>query len=1134
MSCERLLNVYRNHSKFDDVGHTVELLREVISSWPASGEGRPDLACLEEAWELGNRRVQEQVALPQNVAECLEVPIIDGGIDPFAGLRPEVVDSHLLTSRSKVSFALRSRLREPLSLFRDVKAGSLGALVRGVALGLRWDQVVPYLEKPMSSLAADPSTSSADLLLAYRFASAIVADRVSASDQAPEVQQSVADLRAIMDGIVRCLEGKLSEGADPEARRVVRVIELERVIQAIVDLLTKSGAELEVSMRGIEAILGGKQGPVSHLREYLARGNPLNELVGHAQQADVRRDLERIMEPISEAQLPGFPSRQATSRRASQLLRRLRFLARAMMLRAADPSAAPVFRNFRDALFHGADHDCQLAAARIAFERPALGSESKRARSIRSDLQNLAVKSGFEGCSAAEVREHPFVRAIGGALMIELDTWSLASDGDSTALIDAGMGVLSDAEMTVSGLDEDELRQRVLRGELLAAMKRVVSDPKRPKERGQRLEALLRHGLQRDAQMTPESEAVEEGLEAFKRLIRANFSREFDRAALQRIVDNTIFEDESDEVAQACLAWLESWAFLGRQKGEDECFVDARDSLGVSVTAGTLQSDALANPGRLDKYSGGSSLFCLADAAADGHEAAKTALHGLLTGEGDGRGAARRLIQSCAFDKVGRSVGMVLAQSVSSHVLDRLFGNAQQFELDFAPSVDGVTPTMAAVRFGDGGRDSVEQRQRIIQVLKYDRNHHGRDPRDARGWRAVHHAFAAGNLVAVELLLERDVACLRLQPGDQTTFLIEAIRCRTPRRDPSEVFLRAIDLLFKLEPRHQVEILKFVGPKGISGRPLSLVSAALDHEGARWPMLVTALEDAVRRESILSAVGPQEVRALLEAPDESRFSLFCQQFGQVTQGNERLVELLSKVDPSAAMVVLAQVGDAESAVSARGKCGTLRGLGALDLAKVDPATRENALHRLAKSVGEPSGTAGADDFAAKLYNLAWDVLRLDSSTQRQAELVSALDLDGETPIGVASRLGLPSLALAYAQFLGHLSGTSEERWLEAARLIKDPMRYQDGIPESRRVAVNGNRQLVLGAGAKEPKILAKRPLPADLNSRSAREWLVDNAMEIAGSLRELFGLSAHIPMHAFVNWLAHLSSERATSPSASR
>jgi hypothetical protein len=1129
MFCERLLNIYRRHPSFTPVSQIVELLRQEISLWPTSGENRPDMPCLEEAWEFGAKKVHEQVASPRNVAECLLPPILDGQINPFAGLRPEVVDSHMLTASAGVSFALRECLRRPMELLRPAAGQGPCTLVRAVVLGFRWDEPFPGREgQSIETLVR--SASSADLLLAYRFASAIVADRVSSAETQSELRQSVIDLRVIMDGIVARLAK--DGGGDSEARRIVRVIQLERVIQAMVDLLTKSGPELERAMPGIMAELGvGEDGPVAHLREYVARGNPLNELVGHEQQADVRRDLERIMEPVSDVHLPGFPARKVTSRRASELLRRLRFLVRSILLKASEPNAPEVFRAFRASLFRGADRDCQLAVARVAFERPAGGGPTTGTRAIRAQLQNLAVGFGFEGCSADAACEHAFVRALRGAMKIELDTWSQARDGDSVAFLDAVLDVLRAAEASSPDLEPDQLVQSVIHddAELMAAMKRGASDPSRPPERS-RLFKELTSGTGADSRSSALHDAVEEGLDAFKRLIRANHFREFNRSALQDILNNELFDDESEyENAEICRKWLESWAFLERAS-DSAAFADASSRLGSAATAAELEADALGNPFRVDGYSGGSLLYRLADAAAQGHLAAKAALDAILMGA-----SARQAVEAAGFDKVGRSIGLVLAQGVSRTALDHLFGAGRGFDVHFTPSVDGVTATMSAVRFGDGTIDDVEQRQRMKLVLKYDVHHHGKDPRDARGWRAIHHAFAAGNLAGVRVLVEHDPACMRHQPGDQTTFLIEAIRCATTGRDPSEVFLAAIDMLSKLDRGHQVEILKFKGCNGMDGMPLSIVSAALSKQGGRWPMLEgLLLQNPDYREAILSGVSKAELEILLRDPDDSRFAGFCQQYSQIPQGRQRLAEALSSIEPSAASLVLGMVASGKSALSARAKCRVLREHGALDLGKVDPSTRDNALHRLAKAAGELSTRGGTDAFAGELHALVWNMLQIDASTERCAELVSAINLDGETPIALASRLGVPSLAIAYSQFLGILPVTSDERWLEAARVIKDPDRYQDGIPQNRRLAVNAENLLVLGAGDAPAKVLSKRPLPSDRNARAARAWLIDNAMEIARSLQEHFQLNADVPLSAFVLWLAHLSSERATSPSASR
>jgi hypothetical protein len=1126
MFCERLINIYRRHPSFAPVASIEELLRQEIGVWPAGGEERPDSTCLEEAWEFGLRKVADQQALPQDVATCLSVPIRVGGIDPFGGLRPENVDSHMLTSRAKVSLELCRILRGAERIVIASTGTSPSTLVRAVVLGFRWNEQLP--EGGDLGHAARSATS-ADLLLAYRFASAMAADRVGATD--PELRQSVVDLRAITDGIVRCLQDRGHEGGDAEARRVVRVIELERVVQAMVDLLTKSGTELETALPRIQVDFGltRPDGPISHLREYVARGAPLNDLVGHEQQADVRRDIERIMEPVTDAQLPGFPSINLTSRRASELLRRLRFLVRTMLLKASEPNALPVYRQFRRDLFHGADSDCQLAAARIAFERAAGGDSALGMRATRAQLQNLAAESRFIGCSAALAGDHAFVRALRGAVKIELDTWSSSRDGDSTAFVQAVVDVVRGAEATIPGLGTNSLVHRVFDGEVLVAMEKEERREDRRQPRCTLFTSLKSERV-RDRVFDPSvpiiRRAIQGGLRAFQDLIRANFHREFDRAALHRIVAMDVFQnfdrDQNSKVGMACRDWLESWAYVSPFRST---FDSAKTLVGEGVTSGALAAQAVAQPYRQDDYSGGSLMFRYADAAADRHLAAKTALEEILLG-----GSAREVIDASGSDKLGRSIGMVLAQCASRAVLEHLYGPGRPFRVAFASSVDGVTPTMAAVRFGEGAVDDLEQRQRMREVLRHDTHHHGKDPRDDRGWRAIHHAFAAGNVAAAEMLVAHDRSCLKWQEDDRTTFLIEAVRCKPAGRDPSEVFLKAVDLLSALDAQDQEKILKFKGEAGLDGTPLSLVSAALASEGGRWPMLVSSLENPDHREAILSVISELELSKLLRDDDDSRLASFCQQLSHAPQGRAKIAEFLSKIEPSASSLVLSLVKSADSAIAARGKCLTLRAHDALDLSRVDPFSRDNALHHLVRAVEK---RPDVDAFSGKLYSLAWDVIRAESPDRRR-DLVGSMNLDGESPVWLASRLGVPALAVAYAQFLGNISGSSDERWLEAARVIKDPGRYQDGIPENRRLIVGADRMLFLSAGSGQGKTLSKRPLPVDLNTRSARTWLLENAMEVACSLKEHFGLNSDIPHYAFVNWLAHLSSERAPGHGAGR
>ena len=1133
MFCERLINIYREYPSFTPTTDIERRLCQEIGVWPASGEERPDASCLEEAWEFGTRKVRDDSALPQNVAYCISVPIIRGPISPFHGLRPEVVDSHMLTSRSRASLALCKILRDVEGVAIARAGESPSTLVRGVVLGCRWNVSLnncPTLE----SLAA--SAPSADLLLAYRFASAMIADRVSSTD--PDLVQSVADLRVIADGIVGCLQGpgvsRAIEGGDAEARRVVRVIELERVVQAMVDLLTKSGADLDAAMPRIRSVLvsSGPGGPVSHLREYVARGAPLNDLVGHEQQADIRRDIERIMEPIPDDRLRGFPSVKLTSRRASELLRRLRFLVRAILLKGTEPGAPDVYREFRREFFRGFDSNCELAAARIAFERSAGAESGFGVRAIRAEFQNLAAKFDFYKCaSAAQACDHALIRALRGAVKIELDTWSKDSDGESTAFIQAVVDVLRGAESMIPGLAANDLLHRVFEGEVLVAMEREERREDRLPARCA-LFSTLKTERARDRSFDPRvpvvRRAIQGGLREFQALIRLNYHREFNRDALHQIATMDVFDrfdrEQNSKVGKACREWLESWAYVSALRST---FDSAHALVGEAVTVKDLEVAVTDQPYRADEYSGGSLLFRYADAAAGRRQAAGLAVENLLKGT-----AAAQLIDAASWDRLGRSIGMVLAQSAPQSLLDHLYGPGRRFTAPFAASIDDVTPTMAAVRFGGGTADDFEQRQRIREVMKLDALHHGNDPHDQRGWRAIHHAFSAGNVVAVDMLVARDRACLKRQGKDTTTFLIEAMRCRPVGGDPSVVFLKAIDLLSQMAPPEQKAILEFVGSHaGMSGMPLSLVSAALASDGGRWPMLVAALERPEHRESILAVIGERELTKLLRDDDDARFASFCQYLSHAPGGRDKIKEFLSRVEPSAAIQVLSLVKSADSAISSQSKCMTLVAQESLDLAKSDPFSRDNALHHLVRAVEK---RPDIDAFAGRLYGLAWQVIQSERSHDQRRALVSSPNLDGESPIWLASRLGVPSLAVAYAQFLGNIAVSSDERWLEAARVIKEPSRYQDGIPENRRLKTDPDGRLCLAAGEGPARVLATRPLPADLNVRSARAWLLENSMEIAASLKAHFGLNSDIPHYAFVNWLAHLSSERAPGHGAGR
>jgi hypothetical protein len=96
-------------------------------------------------------------------------------------------------------------------------------------------------------------------------------------------------------------------------------------------------------------------------------------------------------------------------------------------------------------------------------------------------------------------------------------------------------------------------------------------------------------------------------------------------------------------------------------------------------------------------------------------------------------------------------------------------------------------------------------------------------------------------------------------------------------------------------------------------------------------------------------------------------------------------------------------------------------------------------------------------------------------------------------------------------------------------VLVNPDRYQDGINKPRRVGINAQNQLTVPLpGLIDPVVVSASPLPFDLDRRSARDWLKQNASEIANSLKKAIDPSGHgvqVGLHDFVNWMAHLSKE---------
>jgi hypothetical protein len=1112
--CQQLLSTIDNYPSFDfTVRRIIDPQIQQWSQFPV--DQRPGFDCLESVWMRERRPTA--MAQPSDVAEVLLTLINKGGIDPFHGLTSDNIDEHVLTSRRPSSACLRRSLR---GLMKAVVASSTGGegvssstFLRAIALGFAWDEEIPGQET-MQALAE--SAAPQDLMLGYRL-STRMASEITGHTHDPMATDDVERSRRVADGIVECLRSRLVNNAmggpaqETEAKRVIRVIELERVVRGMVGLLSSSASRADL-LRWFKP--HATDGPLAHLRRYAALGEPLMDLVGNTADADVRREFERIMDvPSIVVGIAGFPSIERTSRRPSDLLRRLRFLVYEIIRRAGIANAGEMFHQFRFGLFDGSRGDLMLAASKLAFTRP----EANDPVLVRAELENLVERSGLRNAQASDVHQHLCLKALRRVAVIEIDTWSEGEGGaDAYHLLDALRGVIGSLEEQFD-LEANDLLRLVFDRQLCALAAAAETEFGYGPERSAFFRALS--ALHQDAS-DPTKDAVRAGLDEFRTLVTSNYHREFDRVELRALANARVFEqvDELDGISngEQCREWLLAWAAVDGDAGALPIDVLALD------TVAAMTAMAVANPFQLVDSSREPMVFHFADAAAGGLKSAEQALLDLVSGPG-----ANILFGTATTDAVGRSLAVVIAQTGSRDLVDRLFGYARRFQLPFDSSIDGVTPLMAAVRHARDG--STADASAVDAVIDCDPSALTR--RDRRGWRAIHHAFAAGRVDIARKLAAKDPTCLHVLPGDSTTFLIEAFACTriTAGIYTTNVVSCAIELLRGMPDSGQRnQVLAFRGPDSGEGMPRSLVSAVVSTD-QHWQQFMNLNEAyAAQAHQIWADVGSAVLRRLVDKTDSLELGEVLRRLRGV--GGDLLHQMVAGIThPPVAVRIAEGVINAALVNSAGLKFNDLRAVDQLKITATSPYTGGTMFHGLL-NVEEARRDNECDIKNSDLYALVIRVISAADPADAMAA-VTHLDFERESAIRKASRVGETALALSFARAIGWpVSFEDQElRWSEAARVLVNPDRYQDGIKKPRRVGINAQNQLTVPVpGLNDPVVVSSSPLPFDLDRRSARDWLKQNASEIAKTLNKAIDPSGHgvqVGLHDFVNWMAHLSKE---------
>lgn len=1115
--CQQLLTTIDKYPSFDvTVRPIIDVQIQQWTQFPV--DQRPGFDCLESVW-MRERR-PNAMAQPSDVAEVLLTLINKGGIDPFHGLTYDNIDEHVLTSRRPSSACLRRSLR---GLMKAVAASSTGGdgvssstFLRAIALGFAWDEEIPGQET-MQALAE--SAAPQDLMLGYRL-STRMASEITGHTQDSTATDGVERSRRVADGIVECLRSRLVNKAmggtvqETEAKRVIRVIELERVVRGMVGLLSSTASKADL-LRWFAP--HAKDGPLAHLRRYAALGEPLMDLVGNTADADVRREFERIMNvPSIVVGIAGFPSIEQTSRRPSDLLRRLRFLVYEIIRRAGVANAGEMFHQFRFGLFDGSKDDLMLAASKLAFTRP----DANDLMLVRAELENLVTRSGIRDVQAGDVHKHLCLKALRQVAVIEIDTWSnRAGDIDAYNLLEALQSVIVSLEERFE-CEPNELLRLVFDRHLCTLAAAAEKQFGYGSDRSKFFAVLS--ALHHDAS-DPIKDAVRAGLDDFRTLVIANYHREFDRIKLRELANNIVFGEvdrlDGMGTGEQCREWLVSWAAVDGTAGASP--VDALDS----ETAAAMAAMAVANPFQLVGSNCGPWVFRFADAAAGDLKSAEQALLDLVSGP-----AAHILFGTATTDALGRSLAVVIARTGSRDLVDRLFGYARRFQLPFDSSIDEVTPLMAAVRNARDG--SIGHASGVAAVLDCDPSAFAR--RDRRGWRAIHHAFAAGRVDIARKLAAQDPTCLHVLAGDSTTFLIEAFACapddaNTEGIHTTNVVSCAIELLRGMADSGQRnQVLAFRGPDSFEGMPRSLVSAVVSTR-QHWQQFMNLNEAyAAQAHQIWAGVGSAVLRRLVDKPDSL-------ELGQVLRclrgvGGDLLQQMVAGIThPPVAVRIAEGVKNAALVNSAGLKFNDLRAVDQLKITAISPYNGGTMFHGLL-NIAEAREVKDCDIKNSDLYALVIRVIAAADSADAKLA-VTHLDFERESAIRKASRVGETTLALGFARAIGWPVTHEEQeiRWSEAARVLVNPDRYQDGINKPRRVGINAQNQLTVPLpGLIDPVVVSASPLPFDLDRRSARDWLKQNASEIASSLTKAIDPSGHgvqVGLHDFVNWMAHLSKE---------
>ena len=750
-----------------------------------------------------------------------------------------------------------------------------------------------------------------------------------------------------------------------------------------------------------------------------------------------------------------------------------------------------------------------------------------------SSVEREAYRCGFERLS--EARINPLLERAGSTekrvkclrMMVEMevDTFSSVLDAaDPTGFLDRVV------DCAISWDDEEsDLATDVFSQEFVA---RTAGNLRRARSAGGAHDRRLAFFEEREkgfeaADVPIRAAIVDEDVREFRRILVANFHREFDLARIVRDAVTQFGGDPSPD--DPCFRHLCSWVTTSVTEGASAGGEIPTFGPLASMSSDELVREAKSRPRELHGIFQVPVAHAICYLAGSGSVAARVALETLSNAELMTHAELRQLwmVQP---DMLGRSSGYALSAACSKQALASLTGPTVEQEVRSAlqfglSSTDGVTGMMAAAR---SAANDCDQRMEGFRWLLGNREALGLgevDARDHRGWRAIHHAVSCGNTDAAQDLMKSG-ASVKIESGDATSVLVEAFDCANESRYALAVWFVSGSVLPAIAAGNGGKV-----PAGL----FKFGHDRLDHFGMPRTVANVGMANDHYLRFVQFAVDHPEVWEGLTA--EAVNAMFAKdsgidRFRMVSDLNPQCAA--AAVDKHAIFRLLDplrphyETGSISSTIDI---IDALRRIKALDVDGVDSKQR-SVFHALAASVQLLQDVSPVS--AREQASLVRALLGANPSAHERA--VSRPDFDRRSSVVAATSGGQTLLALLLSRALAARDpGARSSKLQGAARLIHNPGQLAQLVasggnamlqltPSGEVVLAGGGRTFNLGASPQ-----GSLRVEAPLEVRNVVDWLSrqDVQAAIETNIAQAFGQPNYaVTFDDFIAWLDHLGNPR--------